>query len=115
MQLIAQSNFYSTLFIKSGGDLVKIFGSILCMFLGHKADKHKHMLAYSIESYPFSYDVSIYDVVKCSRCGSVYKKSLIENYHRYDWYTELAIRQEEKRLQEHIVSIQEAYKLLDKK
>lgn len=73
------------------------------------------MLAYSIESYPLSYEVSIYDIVKCSRCGNVYKKSLIEKYRRYNWYIELAIRQEEKRLQEHIVSITEAYKLLEKK
>ena len=93
---------------------MKIFNNILCTFLGHKADKHKHMLAYSIESYPMSYEVSIYDIAKCSRCGSVYKKSLIEKYHRYDWYTEIAIRQEEKRLREHIVSILEAYKLLGK-
>lgn len=97
---------------KSSGDLMKLFNNILCTFLGHKADKH--MLAYSIESYPFSYDVSIYDIAKCSRCGNVYKKSLIEKYHRYDWYTEIAIRQEEKRLQEHIVSVSEAYRLLGK-
>lgn len=94
---------------------MKLFQNILCCFFGHKADKHKHMLAYSIESYPMSYEVSIYDIAKCSRCGNVYKKSLIENYRRYDWYTEIAIRQEEKRLQENIVSISEAYKLLDKK
>ena len=92
---------------------MKIFNNMLCAFLGHKADKH--MLAYSIESYPMSYEVSIYDIAKCSRCGNVYKKSLIESYHRYDWYTELAIRQEEKRLREHIVSISEAYELLGKK
>ena len=91
---------------------MKIFNNILCCFFGHKAEKH--MLAYSIESYPMSYEVSIYDIAKCSRCGNVYKKSLIENFHRYDWYTELAIRQEEKRLQEHIVSIPEAYRLLGK-
>ena len=89
---------------------MKMLNSILCCLFGHKADKH--MLAYSIESYPMSYEVSVYDVAKCSRCGNVYKKSIIEKYHRYDWYTEIAIRQEEKRLQEHIVSITEAYKLL---
>ena len=72
------------------------------------------MLAYSIESHPMSYEVSIYDIAKCSRCGNVYKKSLIENYHRYNWYIEHAIRQEEKRLQENIVSISEAYELLGK-
>lgn len=93
---------------------MKLFNNILCCFFGHKADKHKHMLAYSIESYPVSYKVSIYDIAKCSRCGNVYKKRLIENYHRYDWYTQSAIEREEKRLQEHIVSISEAYKLLGK-
>ena len=92
---------------------MKLFNNILCCFFGHKSDKH--MLAYSIESYPMSYEVSIYDIVKCSRCGSVYKKSFIETYHRYNWYTEIAIRQEEKRLRENIVSISEAYKLLGKK
>lgn len=93
---------------------MKIFNNILCAFLGHKADKHKHMLAYSIESYPMSYEVSIYDIVKCSRCGNVYKKSLIEKYRRYNWYIEHATKQEEKRLQEHIVSISKAYELLGK-
>ena len=97
---------------KSSGDLMRLFNNILCTFFGHKADKH--MLAYNIDSYPMSYEVSIYDIAKCSRCGNVYKKSLIDKYHRYNWYTEIAIRQEEKRLQEHIVSIQEAYKLLEK-
>ncbi len=92
---------------------MKLFNNILCTFFGHKADKH--MLAYSIEGHSIYYEVKIYDIAKCSRCGNVYKKSLIEKYHRYGWYIELAIRQEEKRLQEHIVSIQEAYKLLDKK
>ena len=91
---------------------MKILNNILCTFFGHKADKHKHMLAYSIESYPMSYEVSIYDIAKCSRCGNVYKKSLIETYRRYAWYTQSAIEREEKRLQEHIVSISEAYKLL---
>lgn len=94
---------------------MRLFNNILCAFLGHKADKHKHMLAYSIESYPMSYEVSIYDIAKCSRCGSVYKKSLIEKYLRYVWYTQPAIEHEEKRLQEHIVSISEAYNLLEKK
>ena len=94
---------------------MKIFNNILCAFLGHKADKHKHMLAYSIESYPLSYEVTIYDIAKCSRCCNVYKKSIIDRYRRYGWYTDLAIRQEEKRLQEHIVSISEAYKLLEEK
>ena len=91
-----------------------MLNNILCTFLGHKADKHKHMLAYSIESHPMSYEVSIYDIAKFSRCGNVYKKSLIENYRRYDWYTQSAIEREEKRLQEHIVSISEAYELLGK-
>ena len=97
---------------KSGCDLMRLFNNILCAFLGHKADKH--MLAYSIESHPMSYEVSIYDIAKCSRCGSVYKKSIVDKYHRYNWYTEIAIRQEEKRLQEHVVSVSEAYKLLEK-
>ncbi len=92
---------------------MKILNNIYCWFFGHKSDKH--LLAYSIESYPMSYEVSIYDIAKCSRCGNVYNKSLIDKYHRYGWYTELAIRQEEKRLQEHIVSISEAYKLLEEK
>ena len=91
---------------------MKLLNNILCTFLGHKADKHKHMLAYSIESYPMSYEVSIYDIAKCSRCGNVYKKSLIDQYQRYVWYTQTAIEHEEKRLQEHIVSVSEAYKLL---
>lgn len=92
---------------------MKMLNSILCCFFGHKADNH--MLAYSIESYPMSYEVSIYDIVKCSRCGSVYKKSIVDKYHRYNWYTEFAIRQEEKEFREqHIVSISEAYKLLVK-
>ena len=91
-----------------------MLNNILCTFLGHKADKHKHMLAYSIKSHPMSYEVSIYDIAKCSLCGNVYKKSLIENYRRYDWYTQSAIEREEKRLQEHIVSISEAYELLGK-
>ena len=94
---------------------MKIFNNILCAFFGHKVDKHKHMLAYSIESYPMSYEVSIYDIAKCSRCGNVYKKSLIETYRRYGWYTQPAIEREEKRLQEHIVSVLEAYELLGKK
>ena len=94
---------------------MKMLNNMICTFLGHRADKHKHMLAYSIESHAMSYEVSIYDVAKCSRCGNIYKKSLIDKYHRYNWYTEIAIRQEEKRLQEHIVSITEAYKLLGKK
>ena len=93
---------------------MKLLNNILCCFFGHKADKHKHMLAYSIEGHSIYYEVKIYDIAKCSRCGNVYKKSLIETYHRYDWYTEIAIRQEEKRLREHIVSISEAYKLLGK-
>lgn len=93
---------------------MKLLNNILCCFLGHKADKH--MLAYSIESYPMSYEVSIYDIAKCSRCGSVYKKSLIENYRRYDWYTQSAIEHEEKKLQEqHIMPVLEAYNLLEKK
>ena len=92
---------------------MKLFSNILCWFFGHKADKH--MLAYSIESHPMSYEVSIYDIARCSRCGS-YHNSLIDQYQRYVWYTQLAIEHEEKRLQEqHIMSVLEAYKLLDKK
>ena len=49
---------------KNGGDLMKLFSNILCTFLGHKADNHKYMLAYSIESYPMSYEVSIYGIAK---------------------------------------------------
>lgn len=94
---------------------MKMLNNILCCFFGHKADKHKHMLAYSIESRPMSYEVSIYDIAKCSRCGRVYHNSLIDQYQRYDWYTQSAIEREEKRLQEHIVSISEAYKLLAEK
>ena len=98
---------------KSSGDLMRLFNNILCTFFGHKADKH--MLAYSIESYPMSYEVSIYDIAKCSRCGSVYHNSLIDQYQRYVWYTQLAIEHEEKRLREHIVSISEAYELLGRR
>lgn len=95
---------------------MKLFNNILCTFLGHKSDKHKHMLAYSIENYQMSYEVSIYDIARCSRCGSVYHNSLIDQYHRYVWYTQLAIEHEEKRLREqHIMSVLEAYKLLGKK
>lgn len=94
---------------------MKISNNILCCLFGHKADKHKHMLAYSIESYPMSYKVSIYDIAKCSRCGNVYKKSLIDQYQRYVWYTQTAIEREKKRLQEHIMSVLEAYELLGKK
>ena len=90
---------------------MKLLNNILCCFFGHKADKH--MLAYSIESYPKSYKVKIYDISRCSRCGSVYNNSLIDQYQRYVWYTQTAIEREKKRLQEHnIVSISEAYKLL---
>lgn len=93
---------------------MKIFNNILCTFLGHKADKHKHMLAYSIESYPMSYEVKIYDIARCSRCGSVYN-SLIDQYQRYGWYTQLAIEHEEKEFRkQHIVPVLEAYKLLGK-
>jgi len=71
------------------------------------------VLAYSIESYPVSYEVKIYDIARCSRCGS-YHNSLIDKYQRYIWYTQLAIKQEEKRLREqHIMPVLEAYKLLD--
>ena len=92
---------------------MKIFNNILCVFLGHKVGNH--MLAYSIESYLMSYEVSIYDIAKCSRCGSVYHNSLIDQYQRYAWYTQTAIEREKKRLQEHIVSVLEAYELLGKK
>lgn len=92
---------------------MKLFNNILCCFFGHKSDKH--MLAYSIESHPIYYEVKIYDIARCSRCGSVYHNSLIDQYQRYVWYTQSAIEREEKRLQEHIVSVLEAYKLLGKK
>lgn len=93
---------------------MKLFSNILCCFFGHKDDKH--VLAYSIESYPASYEVSIYDIARCSRCGSVYHNSLIDQYQRYVWYTQHAIEHEEKRLREQrIVSVLEAYKLLGKK
>lgn len=89
---------------------MKLLNNILCCFFGHKADKY--MLAYSIESYPMSYEVKIYDLVRCSRCGSYYN-SLIDQYQRYDWYTNLAIEHEEKRLREqHIMPVLEAYNLL---
>lgn len=91
---------------------MKLFNNILCCFFGHKDDKH--VLAYSIESYPVSYEVKIYDIARCSRCGS-YHNSLIDKYQRYVWYTQLAIKQEEKRLREqHIMPVLEAYKLLCK-
>ena len=51
---------------------MKLFNNILCTFFGHKADKH--MLAYSIEGHSIYYEVKIYDIAKCSRCGSVYQK-----------------------------------------
>ena len=92
---------------------MKLFNNILCCFFGHKADNH--MLAYSIESYPKLYEVKIYDIARCSRCGSVYNNGLIDKYQRYVWYTQTAIEREEKRLQEHIVSVLEAYELLGKK
>lgn len=91
---------------------MKLFSNILCCFFGHKIDKH--MLAYSIESYPVSYEVKIYDIARCSRCRS-YHNSLIDQYQRYVWYTQSAIEREEKRLREqHIVSVLEAYNLLRK-
>ncbi len=88
-----------------------MFTDILCHYFGHKADKH--ILAYSIESHHMFYEVKIYDIARCSRCGEIYHNDLIDQYERYAWYTQSAAEQEEKKLREqHIVQVSEAYTLL---
>lgn len=88
-----------------------MFTDILCHYFGHKADKH--ILAYSIESHYMFYEVKIYDIARCSRCGEIYHNDLIDQYERYAWYTQSAAEQEEKKLREqHIVQVSEAYTLL---
>lgn len=59
------------------------------------------------------YEVKIYDIARCSRCGEIYHNDLVDQYQRYAWYTQSAVEQEEKKLREqHIVQISEAYALL---
>ena len=60
------------------------------------------------------YIVTIYDIAKCSRCGEIYYDDMIDKYERYTWYTQSTVEKEERRLREkHIVSVIEAYTILE--
>lgn len=83
---------------------------ILCKFLGHK--KSHAMLAYSINVFPTSVQVEVFEVSICSRCDHISVKR-IDWYERYNWYSTRLAKEEEKGLREiGAVTLEEAYKEL---
>ena len=85
--------------------------NIFCTLFGHKASRH--ILGYSIDVYGTYYEVSIYDIAKCSRCGEIYHNKLIDKYQHHTWYIPSNINTEDKKLRlQDIVPVIEAYALL---
>ena len=83
---------------------------ILCYSLGHK--KSHIRLAYSINVFPTSAKVEVFEVSICSRCGSI-SVNRIDWYERYSLYSARIAEDEEKGLREiGAVTLAEAYKEL---
>lgn len=83
---------------------------ILCKFFGHKKSHIK--MAYSINVFPTSVQVEVFEVSICSRCSHVSVKR-IDWYERYSLYSSRVAEDEEKRLRElGAVTLEEAYKEL---
>lgn len=81
---------------------------ILCKFVGHKKSHIK--MAYSINVFPTSVKVEVFEVSICSRCGDVSVERL-DWYERYNWYSTRLAKEEEKKLREiGAVTLAEAYK-----
>lgn len=81
-----------------------------CIALRHK--KSHIMLAYSINVFPTSIRVEVYEVSICSRCGFI-SVNRIDWYERYNWYSTRLAEEEQKSLREiGAVTLVEAYKEL---
>lgn len=84
--------------------------NILCKFFGHK--KSHIMLAYSINVFPTSVQVEVFEVSICLRCGNFSAKR-IDWYERCSLYSARIAEDEEKKLRElGAVTLAEAYKEL---
>ena len=82
----------------------------LCITFRHK--KSHIMLTYSINVFPTSVQVEVFEVSICSRCGDV-SVNRIDRYERYNWYSTRLAKEEEKGLREiGAVTLEEAYKEL---
>lgn len=83
---------------------------ILCKFFGHKKSHIK--MAYTINVFPTSAKVEVFEVSICSRCGSI-SVNRIDWYERYSLYSARIAEDEEKKLRGlGAVTLAEAYKEL---
>ena len=84
--------------------------NILCKLFGHKKSHIK--LAYTINVFPTSVKVEVFEVSICSRCGSI-SVNRIDWYERYSLYSSRVAEDEEKGLRElNAVTLAEVYKEL---
>ena len=83
---------------------------ILCKFFGHKKSHIK--MAYTINVFPTSVKVEVFEVSICSRCDSI-SVNRIDWYERYSLYSSRVAEDEEKGLRElNAVTLAEVYKEL---
>lgn len=83
---------------------------MLCKFFGHKKSHIK--MAYTINVFPTSVKVEVFEVSICSRCDSI-SVNRIYGYERYSLYSSRVAEDEEKGLRElNAVTLAEAYKEL---
>ena len=89
---------------------MKVIKRFLCKFFGHKKSHIK--MAYTINVFPTSVKVEVFEVSICSRCDSI-SVNRIDWYERYSLYSSRVAEDEEKGLRElNAVTLAEAYKEL---
>ena len=95
--------------------LDKILENLSCMDLGHKEHKAgRSIQAYNINCMADGYEVVIYEMAKCSRCGAIFCNDIIDKYRHKGYYTQADIEMMYKKLNDKdIVSIIESYKMLE--
>ena len=89
--------------------------NLSCMDLGNKEHKvGNHVPAYNINCMDDGYEVVIYEMAKCSRCGDIFCNDIIDKYRHKGYYTQADIEMMYKKLHDNdIVSITESYKMLE--
>ena len=84
-----------------------------CHFFGHKL-LDKSIIAYSIDVEHMFATIKTYKVLKCTRCGKIFRKK-IDSYNKLGWHSQYLADEEERILRERgIVSIAEAYQKIEK-
>ena len=88
--------------------------NLSCMELGYKEHKAgKRIPAYNINCMDDGYEVVIYEMAKCSRCGVIFSNGIVGTYRYKGYYTQADIEMIYKKLHDNgIVSTTESYKML---